>query len=64
MNKPYKVSEMSPREIKIHNIARMWINTYEDKGAVAATKYYYGHVENHTDRDLIIERMKELNGHA
>lgn len=61
--KPYRVDEMSPREIRIHNLAQLWINTYEDEGAKEAILFYQRRVVNHVDRDLIVDRMAELNGH-
>lgn len=64
MRKPYKVDEMSPREIAIHNKAQMWINTYEDKGAAKAAIFYYDHVCGTEDERLIVERMKEINGYV
>ncbi|AUS01818.1 hypothetical protein NVP1293O_30 [Vibrio phage 1.293.O._10N.261.52.E1] len=58
-----KVENMSPREIRIHNTAQLWINTYEDEGAKAAILFYNRRVLHSVDHDLIVDRMAELNGH-
>jgi hypothetical protein len=42
----------------------MLINTYEDKGALEAVAFYVRNVEGTPDEEYVINRMKELNGHA
>jgi hypothetical protein len=60
----HKVDEMSPREIRINNIANAFINTYEDKGAAKAALFYYRNIAESADEQHIINRVKELNHHA
>ena len=60
----HRVDEMSPREILINNLANTLINTYEDKGALAAGAFFFRNIAGTVNEVHVVNRVKVLNGHG